>query len=168
MNIKEIIQQFKDVNKQTINEMSMVFRYKDRHVEVCAWVENPTPRDNRYFKYYDSMYIDTATKVARIRINESKYVGGNHKERKLKKWILSNKEKQYLIDILKSESDNPANKGYTRWQEILMRYNEDNFGLYPEDTKKGNFEKAQSSPNLPSNVKPFPIDYPMPNYLELE
>lgn len=89
------------------------------------------------------------------------------KKKNLKKWILSDKEKKYLLQILQSMSDDPANKGYTRWQEILMRYNQDNFHLYPEDTKKGNLDKGTRNPSLPEHVKPFPIDFPMPNYKEL-
>lgn len=85
MNLIEIANKLKEkLFPQSLNEMSLAFQYKDRHVEVCAWVENPTPRDNRYFKYYDSEYISTATKVARIRIDEAVYVGGNHKEKKFK------------------------------------------------------------------------------------
>lgn len=166
MNIKEIIEKFKDINRQCINEMSMAFSYKDRHVEVCAWVENPTPRDNRYFKYYDAEYSNMASKVARIRIDAAKYVGGNHKERNLKKWILSNKEKQYLIEILNSPSDDYPS--LTKWHDILITYNRDNFHIKAEDTIKGNIDPKSRNPLLPENVKPFSIDFPMPNYLELE
>ena len=150
---------------QQINEMSMAFHYKDRHVEVCAWVENPTPRDNRYFKYYDSEYSNMAKKVSRIRIDRPEYVGGNHKERNIKKWVLSDKEKQYLVQILKSPSDDYPN--LIKWQDILITYNRDNFHIKAEDTIKGNINCNSRNPLLPDYIKPFPIDYPMPNYLEL-
>lgn len=164
MNITEIIQKLKEA-LMPLNEMSMAFHYKDRHVEVCAWVENPTPRDNRYFKYYNSEYNSTATKVARIRIDKAEYVGSNHRERNLKKWILSNKEKQELIEILKTFSDDYP--GYTKWHDILITYNRDNFHLNAQDTINGNLEKGTRNPSLPSHVKPFSIDTPMPDYTQL-
>lgn len=161
---------FEELNKQLeellpMNEQSMAFYFKDRHVEVCAWVENPTPRDNRYFKYYDSQFISSAKNVARIRIDKAEYVGGNHSERNLKKWELSKKEKQYLIDILNSPSNDY--NGLTKWQDILITYNRDNFHIKAEDTIQGNFNKCTRSPMLPKHVQPFSIDYPMPNYLDL-
>lgn len=165
--IQKLIRKLKEVlEPQTLNEMSMAFHYKDRYVEVCAWVENPTSRDNRYFKYYDSEYSSTASKVARIRIDRPDYVGGNHKERNLKKWTLSKNEKQFLMTILKSESDDY--KGLTKWQDILITYNRDNFHIKAEDTINGNIDKGTRNPLLIDKIKPFPIDYPMPNYLELE
>lgn len=148
-----------------INEMSMAFHYKDRHVEVCAWVENPTPRDNRYFKYYNSEYNSAATKVARIRIDKPEYVGGNHKERNLKIWNLSNKEKQYLIHILSTPSDDYV--GYTKWHDILITYNRDNFHISAKDTIQGNIHKGTRNPTLPSHIVPFSIDTPMPDYTKL-
>ena len=164
--IEMLIEKLKEVlTPMQLNEMSMAFHYKDRHVEVCAWVENPTPRDNRYFKYYNSEYNSTATKVARIRIDKPEYVGGNHKERDLKKWILSNKEKQELIEILKTPSNDYP--GYTKWQDIIITYNRDNFHLKAEDTIKGNLDKGTRNPTLPKHIVPFDIDTPMPNYLQL-
>ena len=169
MNIKKLnekLQEFLNKPKISINEMSMAFHYRDRHAEVCAWVENPTLRDNRYFKYYDSQFVSSASKVARIRIDKNEYVGGNHKERNLKKWELSNREKQYLMQILHSPSE--EHKGLTKWHDILITYNRDNFLLKAEDTINGNLDKAVASPVLPNHVKPFPINYPMPDYLELK
>lgn len=150
---------------EPVNEMSMAFHYKDRHVEVCAWVENPTYRDNRYFKYYNSAFVSSATKVARIRIDKAEYVGGNHKERNLTKWILSNRELRELVEILQTPSDEHI--GYTKWQDILITYNRDNFHLSAQDTIAGNLAKGVRSPELPSSVEPFPIDYPMPDYLNI-
>ena len=156
-----------EINEQIepMNEMSMAFHYKDRHIAVCAWVENPMIVDNRYFKYYNSQFYDTATKVARIRMNKADYVGGIHKEKGLEKWNLTHREKQYLVKILSSPSED--HKGFNRWQDVIITYNRDNFHLSAEDTIKGKFDKAQCSPNMPKHIKPFPIDYPMPDYLQL-
>lgn len=164
--IEMLIEKLKEaLTPMPLNEMSMAFHYKDRYVEVCAWVENPTPRDNRYFKYYNSEYNSTATKVARIRIDKPEYVGGTHKERNLKKWILSNKEKQYLMKILTTPSNDYP--GYTKWQDILITYNRDNFHLKAEDTINGNLDKGTRNPTLPKHVVPFNINTPMPDYLQL-
>ena len=152
-------------NLLQINEMSMAFHYKDRYVQVCAWVENPTPRDNRYFKYYNSEYNSTATKVARIRIDKPAYVGGNHKERNLDVWNLSAREKQYLIEILSTPSDDYP--GYTKWHDILITYNRDNFHISAKDTIEGNLTKGTRNPSLPDYIVPFDINTPIPDYTKL-
>lgn len=152
--------------KQHLYEMSMAFFYKDKRIDVCAWVETPMTVDNRYFKYYNCSTIPSATHVARIRLDKPEYVGGLHRENGKKKWILTKREKEELIEILKGQStDQP---GYTRWQEVLMTYNRDNFNLSFSDSKSNDFSKAQKDPKMSKYLKPFPIDYPMPDYLNLK
>lgn len=146
-------------------EMSMAFHYKDRRIDVCAWVENPMATDNQYFKYYDNSLMRLAKKVARIRLDRPEYVGGIHKERNFKKWILTNKEKQELVQILQGESEDQS--GYTRWQELLMTYNRDNFNISFKDSKQGNLQNHQRDPKMPDYIQPYDINTPMPNYLEL-
>lgn len=169
MNFIEIAQKFTEilgVQKQSINEMSRAFAYKDRSIEVCVWVEGPMGVDNQYFKYYDSMYYNNAKKVARIRIDKSEYVGGKHREHGIKPWILSNKDKKELVDILKGPSK--EHEGLTRWQDIIITYNKDNFDISSLDTINGNLNVENRNPKMPKHIKPFSIDYPMPNYLELK
>ena len=166
--LKELIETLANLIKPTqpINEMSRAFAYKDRLIEVCAWVEGPMRADNRYFKYYNNMHYSVATKVARIRIDEARYVGGNHKEGNKKKWVLTPSEKQELVDILNGPSEEVP--GYTRWQDILITFNRDNFNLSTQRTLAGDLDDSQRNPHMPKHIKPFPIDYPMPNYMEIK
>lgn len=163
----EITEKLKQIlfNPQPLQEMSRAFAYKNRSIEVCVWVEGPMGADNRYFKYYNSLYYNTASKVARIRIDRPEYVGGNHKEHGIKQWKLSSGDKQELEEILKGPSDN--HKGLTRWQDILITYNEDNFNISADKTINGILDDSQRNPKINKNIKPFPIDYPMPSYEEL-
>lgn len=163
MNIKQLNEEFEAME---LYEMSMAFHYRNRRIDVCAWVENPMVVDNRYFKYYNSATINSATKVARIRIDKPQYVGGIYKERNLQKWVLTKKEVKELYNLLQTPSDDYD--GLTKWQDILVTYNRDNFLLSVKDSIAGNFEKVQKDPKMPKYIEPFTINYPMPNYLELE
>ena len=165
MNIPEIISNFKYLFKQPLLEMSKAFSYKDKRIDVCAWVENPMGVNNMYFKYYNCSTIPSATHVARIRMDKPEYVGGNHREGTKKKWILTDTEKRELVELLSSKSEEHPDLTY--WQEILLTYNRDNFNLSAKDTIEGNFAKAQKDPKMPEYLQPLPIDYPMPDYLQL-
>lgn len=152
-------------NKQQFYEMSKAFSYKDKRIDVCVWVENPMAVDNMYFKYYDCSLYTMAKKVARIRLDKAVYVGGNHKEGNKKKWILSDREKAELVELLKSPSD--RYNGLSRWQEVIITYNDDNFNLNYMQTINGEFDKAQRDPKMPKHLVPLPIDYPMPDYTKI-
>lgn len=166
MNIPEFINTFKSMfSKEQLYEMSMAFFYKDRRIDVCAWVENPMSTDNQYFKYYNCSTIPSATKVARIRLDRPEYVGGNHRERNLKKWILTESEKKELIEILEGPSS--EHEGFNRWQEVLMTYNRDNFQIPFNDSKINDFSKANRDPKMPDYIKPYDINTPIPDYLKL-
>lgn len=163
---KKLKEQLDEVlNPMPLYEMSKAFSYKDKRIDVCAWVENPMGVDNQYFKYYDHSSIPSATKVARIRIDKTEYVGGTHKERNLKKWVLSNKEKRELVNILNTPSKRYP--GYTKWHDILITYNFDNFDISPEQTISGEIFNYDRDPKMPKHLNPFDINTPMPNYLEL-
>lgn len=152
-------------NKQQFYEMSKAFSYKDKRIDVCVWVENPMSVDNMYMKYYNSSLYTLATKVARIRLDKPEYVGGNHRERNLKKWILTEKEKKELIELLKQPSD--KYQGYSKWHDVIITYNDDNFNLSFSQTVNAEFEKAQRDPKMPNHLVPLPIDLPMPDYTQL-
>lgn len=152
-----------------LNEMSLAWDYRKKNKAYCAWTEGPMNAENRYFKFYDSDSPDMASKVARIRIDRAEYVGGDHKEKnsqgKVEKWILSDKDKKILLTLLKSPSDD--NDNCTKWQDILIRWNRDNFGIPAKKTISGEIEGYQAKPGLLDDCKPFPIDYPMPDYNKL-
>lgn len=164
-NVKKLNEELEQL-LQPLNEMSMAFAYKDKRIDVCAWVENPSSRDNRYFKYYNNSRYNNATKVARIRLDKPIYVGGIHKEKGLEQWILTDIERKELICLLNSPSDEYI--GLTRWQSILIRYNADNFFLTSQQTINDELSKADMDPKMPKYIKPFPIDYPMPDYNQLK
>ena len=164
--IKKLLQKLDEVlNPIQLYEMSKAFSYKDKRIDVCAWVENPMGVDNMYFKYYNCSTIPSATKVARIRIDKCQYVGGRHKENGKQPWILNKTELKELMDILKSESDEHI--GLTRWQDIIITYNKDNFNLTTKECLTNNFENAQRDPKMPKHLQPLDINTPMPNYMEL-
>ena len=142
------------------------FFTKIKELMFACGLKTPMTVDNRYFKYYNRSTVPSATQVARIRLDKPEYVGGLRRENGKKKWILTKREKEELIEILKGQStDQP---GYTRWQEVLMTYNRDNFNLSFSDSKSNDFSKAQKDPKMSKYLKPFPIDYPMPDYLNLK
>lgn len=165
---------FKKLNEKLqtyipLNEMSLAWDYRRKNKAYCVWTEGPMHAENRYFKFYDSDSPDDATKVARIRIDRAEYVGGQHNETnsrgKLENWILSQKEKRIFLILLNSPSDD--NEGCNKWQDILIRWNRDNFGIPARKTISGEIQGYQAKPGLLDDCKPFPIDYPMPNYMEL-
>lgn len=164
MDAKEINEEFE---KLQLTEMSMAWeeQLKGKN-SVCAWVEGPLHVDNQYIKYYDNEYYNEAKRVARIRINEPRYVGGNHKEGNKENWILSEKEKKVFIELLKKPCK--RNPQFTNWQQIILTYNADNFHIY--EPIKGDMTKykGRKAPSMPEHLLPFPIDYPMPDYTELK
>lgn len=152
-----------------LNEMSMAWDYTNKNKSYCAWVEGPMGVDNRYFKFYNNDSPAYASKVARIRIDRAEYVGGNHnesnKQGKVENWILTNREKRLLITLLNSPSDDNVN--CTKWQDILIRWNRDNFRIPANKTVTGQIDGYQAKKGVLDNIKPFSIDTIMPNYEEL-
>ena len=151
---------------EQLNEMSMAW---EEHLSgknsVCAWVEGPLRVDNQYIKYYNNEYYQDATKVARIRIDRAEYVGGENSEHGIKRWILNEKDKRIFVELLKKPCK--RNPKYTNWENIILTYNADNFHIYEPIT--GDMEKYanRKSPTMPKHLRPFPIDYPMPDYTKL-
>ena len=164
MNIKKLNKKLKETIQ--LYEMSMAW---EEHLKgknsVCAWVEGPLKVDNRYIKYYNNEFYIEADKVARIRIDKPEYVGGTHKELDKQSWILSEEEKRIFVELLNKPSKKDSN--YTNWQIILLTYNRDNFHIYEPIKGDMTVYKDKKSPSMPEYLLPFPIDYPMPNYMEL-
>lgn len=139
-----------------LNKMSIA--WIDKNANKCVWVENLNTYANDYFKYYNSFSYRKADGVARISLTEPKYLEYENKDDK-KTWKLNSSEKKELVELMNKPSKSRA--GFTNWQVTLIQYNFDNFFIDPEDTINGTFDKEEY-PDA------FDIDYPMPNYLELE
>ena len=75
------------------------------------------------------------------------------------------KEKKELIELLNQPSD--KYQGYSKWQDIIVTYNDDNFNLSFNQTVNGEFDKAQRNSKMPKHLVPLPIDLPMPDYMKL-
>ena len=139
-----------------INEMSIA--WIDNEAKRCCWVENPNTHENDYFKYYDSFSYRKANHIARISLIKPEYL--IHRNNDVKKnWILTNKEKKELVNLMNSPSK--TKEGFTNWQATLIQYNLDNFFIQPKDTIEGTFDKKKYP-------KAFDINTPMPNYMELK
>ena len=152
--VQKLLEQIDDIiNPIPLYEMSS--GWFDKKENRCAWVENPGNPNNQYFKYGNDIGINKATKVARISLLEPKYL--YHRD-KAYIWALTNKEINNLINILKSPSD--KHKGLTKWQDLLITYNEDNFYILPEDTINNNI-------NYKECPKAFNINTKMPDYTKL-
>lgn len=127
----------------------------DKKAQRCAWVENPGDPNNQYFKYGNNVGINKATKIARISLLKPEYL--YHRD-KADIWALSNKEIKTLIQLLQSPSDKHEN--CTKWQDLLITYNEDNFYILPNDTIHNNIDYTEYP-------KAFNINTPMPDYTKL-
>lgn len=143
---------------QPINEMSKAF--SERQANITIWVEDKSTHNNRYMKVYNSAKdpVHLATKVARIYIEKAEYVK-NNKERNVKEWIFTEKEKRFFVKLLQSPySKNPS---ITNWQQIICTYNYGFYDIDPEDTinNKIALEDLKSGALLVSTE--------MPDYLKL-
>ena len=137
------------------NEMSMA--WVDVRAKRCVWVENPNTHENDYFKYLNNFSYKKANAVACLSMKAPIYLNNVYKDGK-DTWVLTNKEKKELVDLMNSPSE--ARKGFTNWQATIIQYNFDNFYIQPEESANGTFNKKKF-PNA------YDINTPMPNYLEL-
>lgn len=159
MYIKKLNEEIEQVlTEEKLYEMATA--WIDRKTNTCAWVENPTGRNNRYFKYLNSYSYAKANKVARISLDSPTYL--EHTDTK-ERWVLSNQEKKILVQTLLSKS---KHYNCNQWQEILIKYNYDNLQIEPEDTIIGNFKDYEPSGKY-WDKGPFSLDTPMPDYMEL-
>ena len=98
------------------NEMSTVFRNDD---VLCTVNPGVGRIGDSYFKLYDSNSLRTATKVARIKFTEPKYV--IHKdENGLQPWIFNNREKKLLIEYVNLK-ENFYNRELTYFQIAIVK-----------------------------------------------
>lgn len=138
-----------------INGMANV--YRDPQSRFCIEVNPDKQRvGNEYFKLYNAKQWKKATKIARIAFRQAKTI--KHKDI-FDDWILTNKEKKYLVDALQKHASMPY-ENYTNWQKAIILHNNEK-GLSMEET-------LENKVNDLKYPKYLPIDLPMPNYLELK
>lgn len=149
--VQKLLEQIDDIiNPIPLYEMSMAT--VDRNLKRCIWVENPGNPNNQYFKYYNDINNSKATKVARIWLTKAEYL--YHRDNKYI-WNLTDKEIKLLVNWLNSSSD--EYEGLTVWQQILIVYNRDNFGIKPKETINNDLYTD----------KAFNINTKMPDYTKL-
>ena len=152
--IKQITEEFKKLISLT--EMSMAVTDKNSAI----WVEarSTRPKANRYFKYYNNISYQRADKVARISIIKPEYIKHQNIDGK-DDWILTKSEKRKLMILLNQSSEDFPE--ITNYQYIIAVYNRDNFYLSISKFIRGDYNESDY-PDLLS------LDYPMPDYMELE
>lgn len=159
MNIKNLIESLENI-LYPMNEMSQAFGNKEE--QVNAWVERPGtyPKSDRYFKYSDKASYDKAEKCCRISLDEPVvfYHTNRGKGPKLD-WLLTEKEKRNLVDLLNSVYSKRYN--ITHWQQILFTFNADRFQMSIDEFLDNNWTDEQYP-------QAYRIDYPMPDYMRLQ
>ena len=156
IDIKVLLEDMNEaLEKLELNEMSIA--WNDREADRCVWVENPTGYNNKYFKYVNSFLYSKGKQLARISMLHPKYLKHTNMGGK-KPWVLSEKEKRELVDLMNKPSR--ENPNITNWQMTICQYNLDNFGIYRDETISGNYDKEKYP-------KAMDINTPMPNYLQL-
>ena len=151
---------FSDCNTE-LWEMSMMARDNQCYIGV-----NPDIGRNlynmEYFKVFNSPSFVRATKEARIKFSNPKYV--QHKDSK-KLWVLNAEEKQYLVEKLNQKSKYEEN--CTVWQYGIMQFNLEAYNIPHEETRKITKELLNSLSKDDERRKYLPFDLEMPNYKEL-
>ena len=101
-----------------LNEESF---YKEDKINIMIQIDNNRNYglDMAYFKLYNDSDYTKATKSACIKLFKSEYVP-EHADGK-KNWILNNKEKRRLLEILTSSPNisNYKNKNMTVWESMV-------------------------------------------------
>ena len=138
-----------------LNEMSTFFRNDD---VLCIVNPGFGRIGDSYFKLYDSNSLRTATKVARIKFTEPKYV--IHKdENGLQPWIFNNREKKLLIEYLNLK-ENFYNRELTYFQIAIVKHN------FESGLGNSEFDCLNKTIELKNN-KYLRLDLQIPNYLLL-
>lgn len=129
--------EFLNENKEPLYEMSKAFGLDKPRSTV--WVENPNNWNNKYFKLYNNTSILKATKVARISMLNPIYL--EHVDELGKEdWKLQKRD----IKKLAKELDDPSSyDNITKWELLIMTYNNDNFNIDPADLQTGKMTKDE-------------------------
>ena len=126
---------------------------------------------NEYFKFCNNVSWSKATKLCRILFNKPQYIIHTN-SRKVDNWILTAKEKKYLVRTLLSKSKKYV--GLTVWQALIVDYNAERYSFDLQECKDitlavqyGLVAKAKLTELERSMLHALPFDLPMPNYLNL-
>lgn len=115
-----------------------------------------------YFKVFSGDGYRTSSKMARISFWKPEYITEYDYYGK-EPWVLSDRDKEALVRILKAKSDTVSidrRARYTNWQKAIVEFN-NGISFYGEDTE-ANLLGTDSY-----NNEFLPFNLPMPNYLEL-
>ena len=141
------------------HEFATVARDSNLNMSVAV---NPDRNRNlkniEYFKVYNHVNPQRATKIARIKFRHPEYIIHNN-NRRLKNWTLTSADKASLLELLNSESKKDIIPQITVWQSLIISFNYE-MGLDNVDTLK-NKSKKLVYPDF------LPIDLPIPDYRQL-
>lgn len=149
-------------NKESLYEMSLAFT--DSLNKLAIWIENPTGYNNQYFKLYNNDSYVKATKVARISMLKPNYLVHKNDDGK-ENWILNNKEKRKLINLLHSKNEEYVI--LSNWQVIIATYNRDNFHIPFVNLVMRNITFDDYNEKVKATKGAIPLDQPMPDYMKL-
>lgn len=151
---------------------AMAQTYVDR-IANCSMYVNPDINriGNEYFKFCNNASWSKATKLCRISFNKPQYIVHTN-SRKVDNWILTAKEKKYLVRTLLSTSKKYV--GLTVWQSLIVDYNAERYSFDLQECKDitlavqyGLVAKAKLTELERAMLHALPFDLPMPNYLNL-
>ena len=151
---------------------AMAQTYVDR-TSNCSMYANPDLNriGNEYFKFCNNASWSKATKLCRISFNKPQYIIHTN-SRKVDNWILTAKEKKYLVRTLLSKSKKYI--GLTVWQALIVDYNTERYSFDLQECKDitlavqyGLVAKSKLTELERAMLHALPFDLPMPNYLTL-
>lgn len=154
--------EFLNETKESLYEMSLAFT--DSLNKLAIWVENLTGYNNQYFKLYNNDSYVKATKVARISMLKPNYLVHKNDDGK-ENWILNNKEKRKLINLLHSKNEEYVI--LSNWQVIIATYNRDNFHIPFINLVMRNITFDDYNEKIKTIKGAIPLNQPMPDYMKL-
>lgn len=119
-----------------------------------------------YFKYYNNKSFFSSDKMTRIRFDKPEYTRPHKTSGKQADWVLNAKEKQILINMLCSVSDEwdyAHNKNLTNWELAIIKYNSEN-GFSMNQTLNNIRDENGNDPIKGA----LPLNLPMPDYMLLD
>lgn len=112
----------KIINEKILYEMSQVNIMRGDKVNACIWVHPSPDRNGTYFKMYNGLSIQKATKIARINFNIPSYE--SHVDEMGKgSWKLIGVEIKELISFMNSPYSRKSI--YTNWDYCKWIWNRD-------------------------------------------
>lgn len=99
------------------NEILNMEIYSDTEMNMSIWISKSKFSDDFYFKVFDHERVSKSTRSCRIKVSKCSYKKCNDSLREL--YVLNNKEKQWLIGILKSKPYEPFDYYNSVWEFII-------------------------------------------------